>query len=308
MSTVTESPESGKEAKMIAHSKYTMHIAAFTTVFMWSLANVLTRIAVLYYTPDTLSFLRYAVASFALLGYAFVKKMRLPALRDVPWFVLGGATGFAGFSYAFNLGARTVPASIIGLILNTTPIVTAIFAWLLLRENIGRVGWFCVGGAFFGVGIITFSGDGLSIGPGISFVCLSAVFTSIYNIFQRKLLERYNPLEITTYCIAAGALLLSVFLPKSAAQLAHAPAGQIANVVVLGLFPTALAYLCWAFALSIAKNTNDVINYMFLIPILTIALGCWLLGELPRLADYAGGAIIILSVAIAHWRVNDAKG
>ena len=294
--------ETGVTVMPQAMNTYAMHIAAFTTVFLWSLANVLTRIAVRYYTPDALSFLRYAIASLTLLAYALVKKMRPPALRDVPLFIMGGAIGFAAFVYVFNLGAKTVPASVISLILNTTPIITAIFARLLLRENMGYIGWFCVSGAFFGVGIVAFSGEGLSIEPGISFIFLSAVLMSLYNIFQRRLLVRYKPLEITTYSIVTGALLLSPFLPKSATQLVHAPFGQIVTVVLLGVFPAALAYLCWAFALSIAKNTNDVINYMFLIPILTIVLGYLMLGELPRPNAYIGGAIIILSVVFVNMR------
>ncbi|MGL5511892.1 MAG: DMT family transporter, partial [Sporomusa sp.] len=135
--------------------KFTVHACALTTVILWALANVLTRIAVTYFSPESISFLRCLIAASTLVVYAYVKKMRLPALNDVPLFFFGGAIGFALFVHVFNIGSKTVTASVISFILNATPVITAALARIILKERIGTVGWVCVTGAFIGVGIIT---------------------------------------------------------------------------------------------------------------------------------------------------------
>ena len=282
--------------------KFAIHVFALATVVLWALANVLTRIAVTYFSPESISFLRCLIAAITLVVYAFVKKMRPPSLNDVPLFFFGGAIGFALFVHVFNVGSKTVTASVISFILNATPVITAVLARIILKERIGTVGWLCVIGAFTGVGIITVANSDFAVEPGILWICLSSVLMSSYNIFQRKLLLKYGPLEITTYCLISGAILLSVFAPQAIFQLTHAPASQVITIVILGVFPSAIAYLCWAYALSKAEKTSDVINYMFLIPIITTFLGCIIINEFPHLSTYLGGSLVIISALLLNMR------
>lgn len=215
--------------------------------------------------------------------------MRLPKIRDVPLFLLGGATGFAVYVYAINVGSKSLAASVVSLIVSASPIITALLARIFLREKMGFIGWVSVLCAFSGVGVITFFNGGFALGSGAIWICFAAILISIYNVYQRKLLLRYSPLEITTYCIIAGALLLSVFAPQSFPQLLSAAPVGIAAVVVLGVFSAGIAYTCWAYALKNAEKTSEVTNYMFVTPIMTTFLGFFLINEAPSISVYIGG-------------------
>lgn len=280
--------------------KISMHIYAAVTIIFWALGYVLTRIAVAHFTPEAMSFLRYFIAAVSLLIYSFIKKTRLPALKDVPLFIFGGAVGFAVYVYCINVGSKTLMASVVSFIISSSPIITALLARIFLREKIGLAGWLSVVCAFVGVGVITFYNGGFVFGSGMLWVCAAAVLISVYNVFQRKLLERYKPLEITTYCIISGAIMLAVFAPQSLPQLLTATAEQIAAIIILGVFSAGIAYVCWAIALSKADKTSEVTNYMFLTPIITTFLGFIMIGEAPHISAYIGGGLVLLGVLLVN--------
>jgi uncharacterized membrane protein len=108
--------------------KDSFHPYAAITIFFWSLAYVFTKLALRYFSPFSLGFLRYVVASLALIAVAVVTKMRLPQKRDVWWFMASGATGFFFYMIAFNKGQNMVTASTGSVVLATVPVITALLA------------------------------------------------------------------------------------------------------------------------------------------------------------------------------------
>jgi len=282
--------------------KTAMHLFAAIATILWALGYVMTRIAVRHFTVEAVSFLRYLIAALSLILYGVIRKVRLPKLKDLPLFFLGGAIGFSVYVYAINAGSKTLPASVVSFLVSASPILTALLALVFLREKIGMVGWISVICAFSGVGIITFFSEGLPFASGVIWISFATILISLYNVYQRKLLIRYSPLEITTYCIIAGALLLSIFAPQSFPQLATAALPEIIAIVILGVLSGSAAYLCWATALSKASKTNKVTNYMFVTPILTTFLGFILIGETPHASAYAGGALVLAGVVMINWR------
>lgn len=285
----------------------TMHVFAAMTVVLWALGYVLTRVAVQYFTAEAIAFLRYLIAAAFLLIYAAIRKMSLPKLKDIPLFFVGGAIGFAVYVYAINVGTKTLTASVVSFLISASPIVTALLARIFLHEKIGLLGWISVSLAFSGIGIITLYNGGFTFTSGIIWICFAMMLISIYNVYQRKLLLRYSPLEITTYCIVAGAILLSIFAPKSFPQLIHAAPAGIAAIVILGIFSAGIAYLCWAYALSKADKTSEVTNYMFVTPIITTFLGFILISEAPHFTAYIGGVMVLVGVFLINRRGINRK-
>ena len=279
-----------------------MHIYAIIAINLWALGYVLTRVAVRHFSPEATAFLRYFVAAASLLFFAMVKKMRLPKPRDIPLLFLGGAIGFAVYVYMINLGSQTLEASNISFIVSTSPIITALLARIILKEKMGLLGWLSVLCAFTGIGIITLFDGGFAFTSGAIWICFAAILVSFYNIYQRQLLRRYSPLEITTYCVIAGALILSVFAPQSFPQLLNAEPIGIAVIILLGMFSAGIAYACWACALSIAEKTSEVTNYMFVTPVITTILGLILISEMPSVSVYMGGFLVLMGVVLINKR------
>lgn len=283
-------------------SKAAMHLFALAATVLWALGYVMTRIAIRHFTPEAMAFLRYFIAAVSLLIYACIKKMRLPQLKDIPWFIFGGAIGFAVYVYAINTGSKTLTASVVSFIISASPIITALLARVFLDERIGVAGWVSVICSFLGVGVITFYNGGFSFGSGVMWICLALILISVYNIFQRKIFAKYDPLETTTYCIISGAVLLSVFAPGSFTQIMTATYTQLLALLVLGIFSAGIAYVCWAYALSLAEKTSEVTNYMFMTPIITTFLGFILINEAPHISAYIGGALVLLGVFLVNRR------
>ena len=273
-------------------------IYAFSTVTFWSSAYVFTKTALNYYSFSSLALLRCAIASLFLGVVLVVYKKPLPDRRSWFWFLLSGAAGFALYILVFNKGSASLNPTTSCILISTSPIITACLAQICFREKLGARRWIAIVMAFCGILVMTLWGGALSVSEGIAWMLAAALLISVYNILQRLLSRKFEPLCITAYSFFAGMLLLVPFLPEAAMQIADAPAMQIWLVVFLGICPSAVAYLFWARALSLAPSTSNVSNYMFLTPFLALLLEYAVTGELPGAATFAGGGIIMASLAV----------
>jgi drug/metabolite transporter (DMT)-like permease len=69
----------------------------------------------------------------------------------------------------------------------------------------------------------------------------------------------------------------------------------------LGLFPTAIGFVTWAYALS-HTSAGRMGSLTYLVPPVALALGWVMLGEVPPLLAIPGGMLCLAGVAIARWR------
>jgi drug/metabolite transporter (DMT)-like permease len=72
-------------------------------------------------------------------------------------------------------------------------------------------------------------------------------------------------------------------------------------VLYLGIFPTAVAFTTWAFALG-RTTAGRLGSTTYLVPAIAIALGWLMLGEVPPVAAIFGGVVAIGGVVIARSR------
>ena len=272
------------------------HPYAAVTIVFWSLAYVLTRLTLQYFTPFSLGFLRYLAASCTVLLVLAWKQSKLPRLADLPWISAAGCVGFFLYMILFNLGQSTVTACTASVVIATVPVITALFARLFYRERLRAYQWAAMGVEFAGVLVLTLMNGVLSVNLGVLWLLLAALCLSAYNILQRRLIRSYSPFQASAYSILAGTLLLAVFAPVSIREVQTAPAIQFLYIAALGIFPSAIAYIAWAKAFSLAPQTSQVSNYMFVTPFLTSVFGFLLIGEVPDRATLFGGGIILLGV------------
>lgn len=290
--------------------KNSYHPYAAITILFWSMAFVFTRLALQYFTVFSLGVLRYLTASVVLLIVAFATHMQPPKWKDVPWFLLAGAAGFAIYMVVFNLGSQSVSSSTGSVILATTPIITALLARAFYHEKLKPLQYAAIGVSFLGVVVLTVLRGGFTVGGGILYMFASAFLVAVYNILQRRLTKTYTALRSTAISIFCGTLMLCVFLPGAMAEIKGAPPIQYLYILILGVFSSAVAYCAWAKALSLAKNTSSVSNYMFITPFVTTLLGLWIAGEPVELSTVIGGVLIIAGLLLFRFgdRLMKAKG
>ena len=277
-------------------------ILAFCTVVLWSTGFVFTRIAVRDISPFPLGLLRYGSAALLLLAIGFFKRIGLPSRRDIPLFLVLGEFGFFLYQILFNIAMTTISAATASVVTATVPVLTALLASLFFKEQLGKIGWLAVAIEFLGILILTFAKREISLGFGLVWMLAAALFFAAYNLIQRFAKTRYTSLQSTVYTITASCLMFLVFLPQAIEEISTAPLASLLAVLFMGIFPSAIGFLLWTKALSMATQIGDVTNFMFVTPLLSTMLAILLIGEFPDTGTIWGGITILLGVAIFNNR------
>lgn len=274
--------------------RYHYQFYAAITILSWGIGNVLTRVALQTFSPFAIGFLRYAIASILLTVLVIVKKIRPPAKADMPWFMLSGFSGFAFYMVTYNLGYVTVTAATGSVISATIPLMTAALAWLVFKEELRAFQWFAVLLQFLGIVMIALFGGHFSVSAGVLWLLLSALSLSVYNLLQRRMAQKYSALQCSIYSIFCGMIMLTIFAPRAVYELSSARADTIFAVVFLGIFASAVAFLSWTKALSLADKASQVSNFMFITPLISTGLEITVFREMPSLSTVLGGLVILL--------------
>ncbi|MEJ2500525.1 MAG: DMT family transporter, partial [Campylobacterales bacterium] len=195
----------------------------------------------------------------------------------------------------------------------TSPIFTAIFAWLFLKERLSASAWLAVFIGFVGIvmitkptGIVFSKTDWLGIFSGVG---AALAYTSV-----RELKQYYDTRAIVLSFMAvgtAGPLLLMVltpYLPAGAFDFMTGtfvwPSGEVwAYVAAMGLFATlAQVYMTKAYG---ETNAGIVGAVSYANIVFSIGIGLMLGDDLPDLLTTFGIILIIFSgIAVARKKAN----
>lgn len=281
--------------------KDSFHPYAMVTILFWSLAYVLTRLALEHFSAFSLGFLRYALASLVLIGIAVCTKMKLPHKKDIPRFLLAGCLGFFLYMIAFNQGQAQVTSSTASIVIASVPVLTALLARFVYGEKLRVFQWVAIGVEFIGVGILTLMNGTFSLNSGLFWLFIAALALCLYNLLQRKLIQTYSALQATAYSILCGTCMLAIFSPTAGKEIVTAPPEQFLYLAILGICSSVVAYIAWAKAFAKAKKTSQVSNYMFVTPFLASLFGFLFAREIPDRATLMGGAVILVGVLIFNF-------
>lgn len=276
-------------------------IAAGTTVLLWASAFVAIRSAGEHFSPGPLALGRLATASFVLLSIVLITRRGLPPRAAWPGILWSGLLWFGLYMVALNRGEQEVDAGTAALVVNLGPVLIALLSARLLGEGLPRP---LVAGtlvAFCGaavIGLSTAEHEGSSA-LGVLLCLVAAVGYAIGVVAQKPALRHADALLVTAYACLVGTLFCLPFTGALVTEVAAAPWRATATVVYLGLFPTALAFTTWAFALS-RMPAGRLGATTYLVPALVLVMSWALLGEAPTLGAVAGGALCLAGVAISR--------
>lgn len=183
-------------------------LAIVSTLLFWASAFAGIKVGLEDYNPGNLVLLRFLTASVVLLFYAFMIRMPLPEIKDIPNLLLLGFIGITIYHLSLTYGELKVSAGSASLLIGSAPVFTVFLAIIFLKERLSVWGWVGVLLGFFGISLIV-RGEGSSISfePATFLVLLSAICTSIFFVFQKPFLKKYSPLQFTAYAIWGGDLV-----------------------------------------------------------------------------------------------------
>jgi drug/metabolite transporter (DMT)-like permease len=282
-------------------------IAVFVTVTLWSSAFAGIRVGLRSYGPFQLVAFRFIVASLLLLVLARPLGVGLPRWRDLPALLALGFSGMTLYPLALAIGEQHVSAGVSSMILASQTIIVATLATIFLGERLTRLGWLGSLIGFGGIAVISLGqGSGFHVDLHVLWPLLGSLSTSVYFVFQKPLLRRYTGLEMATWCIWCGTVFLLPFAWTLPQQIAAATWQSTASVVYLAVFPAAIAYVAWSFALSRAP-ASLVVNSLYLIPPLAVVISFVWLGERPSPLSLLGGAVTLGGVALIGLRGSSGR-
>ncbi|MFC6085784.1 DMT family transporter [Sphaerisporangium aureirubrum] len=277
--------------------------AAAVTVLLWASAFVAIRSAVHHYSPGALALGRLLAGSLTLGAILLVRREGLPPRAAWPGIAVTGVLWFGVYMVTLNWGELEVDAGTAAMVINIGPLLIALFAGWILKEGFPKRLLFGMAVSFTGaaiVGISTSENTGSSV-LGVGLCVVAAVSWAAATLAQKPALRHASALQVTTFGCAIGAVACLPFAGQLVSQAAAAPLSATLDLLYLGVFPTALAFTTWAYAL--ARTTAGALGATtYIVPALVVLMAWAVLGEVPAHLTFAGGALCLLGVAISRTR------
>ena len=278
------------------------------TLVFWASAFVAIRHLGEDFSPGALSLGRLLVGALCLGVVALSRGLPRPSRADLLIIVVIGVLWFGVYNVALNEGERRVDAGTAAMLIQVSPVLIALLAAMFLGERFTVYLGVGLALAFGGVVLIAFSSSGSGDHDvlGVALCLLSAVVYAISLILQKPLVGRLPAVHITWLACTVGAIACLPFVGQLVRETADAPASSIWWLVYLGVFPTAIAFTTYAFALKHMTASNLGVT-TYLVPPITIVMGVVFLSEAPPTMAYAGGALALVGVAVARRKPRARK-
>jgi drug/metabolite transporter (DMT)-like permease len=215
--------------------------------------------------------------------------------------VVIGLLWFGVYNLALNAGEHRVDAGTAAMLIQLSPLLVAVLAALVLGERFTLGLGLGLGIAFAGVVLIATATSGPGerdlLGVGLCLVAAAAYAVSL--VVQKPLMSRLSALQVTWTACAVGTAACLPFAGELLGDLRAASVADAGWVVYLGLFPTAIAFTTYAYALAhMSAGSLSVTTY--LVPPLTVLMSWLVLSEAPPAMAYVGGALCLLGVALTR--------
>jgi drug/metabolite transporter (DMT)-like permease len=279
-------------------------------MFFWGISFVSTKVALSVFPPMTLGLYRYILGVIALIP---VKRILAPGEKlrkeDLLYLILGGLSGNTFYFMFENNSLRYLQASEAAIVNAAIPVL-AVFteALVILWRRRRRLGDEAisprriVGAVVSMIGVWMVAQVSFSLGGNVTGYLLMlgcAFFWIAYNFLSKPLFERGRSSIYVVFWQSCSGLI--GFIPFA---LFEQPAWEnlnaiiIGNLLFLGIFCSALAYLLYGTGLkSLSVGVTSVfINF---IPIVTVLTGMIALGERLAPLQWLGAAITLGGVFLA---------
>jgi len=292
-----------------ARSLFTVHatgiVLVATAALLWSTVGVTVRgiTAVAATNALVIGFLRLAVAGPTLVAAHIASSHCSPfhiARRDWPAVLLLGAAMAAYQVTEFAALPRLGITRTILLAICTAPVFIALFAAIALHERLPRRAVLPMLLALCGTALLVGSGNTEAGGlppVGVALALAAAAMYALVATASRALAPRYPAAQTVAVAFTVGAVLLAPFALTSGIRAFALGTRGWVLIVVLGLVPTAFAYLLFLRGLrTVPATTAGMLS--LLEPLGATFLAAALFGERLPLLALAGAIILLLGLAL----------
>lgn len=222
--------------------------------------------------------------------------------------------GVLGNHLLILMGLNYVSGAVGGVIIGSSPVVTALLSAMLIRDVPLRAVWAGSLLSFAGVGLVSVAGfqaAGEQPLLGSILVFLGVVSWALYSIGSRTIMERISALTVnwTTLMVAT---VLQIPLLWTDQKMLQTGVGSVttSDWLALGyliLFATAVAQQAWLFGVKgIGPSRASILGN--LTPVAAIGLSVVILGESVGMIEVIGIGLILAGVLIVNRQTAELNG
>ena len=278
-----------------------------TLATVWGLSFPAISVGLEHLPPLLFAAFRYDTAAMLLLGYAVAttdswRPVGRNNLEAVLW---GGLFLVAGNGLLF-IGQQTVPSGVAAILQALVPILTALWALVLLGERLSLVGSVGVGLGFLGVGLIVQPDpNNLLAGDTVSRLIIvgQVISVSLGGVLIDRAAPSMERVAMTGWAMLLGGVVLhalSLGAGEALPESVPAPAA-LGAVLYLGVFSTALAFVIY-FTILEKRGAFETSLVAYLVPVIATVAGIALLGESVGVLSVLGFVVVFAGFALLKRR------
>jgi drug/metabolite transporter (DMT)-like permease len=289
-----------------------IYALAVVVIAIWSSTFVSTKVLLSAFTPIEILVYRFALA-YLMMFLVYPRVHKPESLRTELLLALAGITGGSLYFVAENFALKISLASNVSLIVSTAPILTAIVAHIILKDE--KITRNIIGGAvvaFLGAALVILNGTFvLKLNPLGDCLALASSFSwAVYSVAIRKLDSKRPSYYITRKIFFWTLVTIIPVLFIASVRFDFRPLLDwkiSANLLFLTLFASCGAYVAWnrvVWTLGATKANN----FIYFIPLLTLVESAILIAEPLTPFAIGGAALIFVGVYITSRKTrNRAK-
>lgn len=285
------------------------NIALVTIVIsslLWSTSGAVSKILLRELPPFPLAFLRFMIASLAILPW-FLKQKHLKVsklIRDILPLSLFSAANIM----FFYIGLTKTTANAAALIYTATPIMAALLARVFTGEQLSKQK---IQGVFLGlagatvISILPLWETGTRVTGDLvgNLLILAAVFSwAIYTVGSKRIIAQgYSPVTITATSFFVSTIIfffITITTFKGNLLMPFQDMTSLILLIHLAILVTVATYLLYQWAIKHSSATTASLN-VYLQPVFGIIINAALLGESVTPGFIVGGILVGWGVLIA---------
>jgi len=284
---------------------------AVIACLLWSTAYAAIKIGLQYDTPLHFAGLRFMISGLMILPFTIKPSAFIRMVRDHWKLVISTMVLQTLINYSlFYLGMDLVPGALGAVIVGSQPLVTAVVAAMMQREDTltrGKIATIIFG--ITGVVMISAGRQAFKLGTiaemlGVIMILGANIATATSNVLVSLKSRGMNPLVLSSTSLSVGGLILYLIaIPAEGVK--HGPLPAEYWLVLLWLaFMAAFAFSLWFKLLQRPGVKVSELNlWKFIIPVVGAILS-WVLvpGEKPDWLTVAGMFIITFSLVLFFTR------
>jgi drug/metabolite transporter (DMT)-like permease len=282
-------------------------------VLLWSANFIVAKVALREFPPLLLGAMRIGLAGvflapvYWLKAHASGKGIRPD--RGLSLLIFLAACN-VGNQLLFLIGLKRTSVAHSSLIIGMGPIFILVIAAIIGLERITLRKAAGMSIALAGVAVLAHQALGQSASgsgqteatlAGDAITALACMMFSLYAVYGKKATESYGTIAVNGFAYMCGAVLLAPVVLWQARQFpfAQVSAAGWASLIYMALFPSAICYLIYYYALS-RISASRVSAFIYLEPVIATLIAVAFLGERITAPLLASGTVIFTGVYLTE--------